>query len=242
MNTYLKLTIYTGILLLVPVYFWLVDYQWSLSQVGLITETMPMILLTWTGSPPYAIGTVAVLLASGLFFTRKYWDWRVVVAMCALSLGGTQAVKLTMKAVFQEPRPYVVALENGGYLEEYGYPPHSFYQQDTDTQAKIVYHTAYNTDSQILTQYQSTELGYSFPSGHTIFAAAWLLVWVGLLRGAWGFQAALTVWAAAMAYTRVRLGMHYPVDLFVSILLAWLIHVYLFAKILPRLQKYFQAA
>jgi undecaprenyl-diphosphatase len=72
--------------------------------------------------------------------------------------------------------------------------------------------------------------GYSFPSGHTftavetygLLAALVAGVWMGKWRwAAWGAAALLT---AAVGYSRVELGAHYPIDVLGSLLLggAWL--------------------
>ena len=35
---------------------------------------------------------------------------------------------------------------------------------------------------------------------------------------------AMTIWGVLMLISRVRLGMHYPIDLFVAIISAWIVH------------------
>ena len=79
------------------------------------------------------------------------------------------------------------------------------------------------------------ETGYSFPSGHSIFAATWLMLAVGFsqLLGKRSFKAelligAMTIWGVLMLISRVRLGMHYPIDLFVAIISAWIVHLIIF--------------
>ena len=77
--------------------------------------------------------------------------------------------------------------------------------------------------------------GYSFPSGHSIFAATWLMLAVGFsqLLGNRSFKAelligAMTIWGVLMLISRVRLGMHYPIDLLIAIISAWVVHVVIF--------------
>ena len=60
------------------------------------------------------------------------------------------------------------------------------------------------------------------------FAATWLMLAVGFsqLLGKHSFKAelligAMTIWGVLMLISRVRLGMHYPIDLFVAIISAW---------------------
>ena len=99
----------------------------------------------------------------------------------------------------------------------------NFYAMDAITPAWLVHH-------------YENETGYSFPSGHTIFAATWLMLAVGFtqLLGNRSFKAKLlvagiAVWGLLMLISRVRLGMHYPIDLLVATLLAWLINSIIFA-------------
>ena len=40
---------------------------------------------------------------------------------------------------------------------------------------------------------------------------------------------AMTIWGVLMLISRVRLGMHYPIDLFVAIISAWIVHLIIFS-------------
>lgn len=46
------------------------------------------------------------------------------------------------------------------------------------------------------------------------------------------------LWAGAMLVSRLRLGMHYPIDLFASSLIAWLFHLILFIVVVPKLEQW----
>ena len=70
-------------------------------------------------------------------------------------------------------------------------------------------------------------------------SVSWLLLIVGFIRifDAKTVQARVlvtvtTVWALLMLISRLRLGLHYPIDLFISTLIAWLIHwaIFLFLE------------
>ena len=39
---------------------------------------------------------------------------------------------------------------------------------------------------------------------------------------------AMTIWGVLMLISRVRLGMHYPIDLLIAIISAWVVHVVIF--------------
>ncbi|ACS97029.1 phosphatidylglycerophosphatase B [Aggregatibacter aphrophilus NJ8700] len=180
-----------------------------------------MYWLTESGSVPYAIITCGVfaLLFLPLFSNRK--QWILAVAVMAFSMVITQGVKSGLKNAFAEPRPFVTYV-----TEKTGSSAEAFYAQDRKARAQIVdqfYQTQRNVPEWIKGHY-ADEVGYSFPSGHTIFATSWLMLAVGFMqlignkRGSAklliGF---MTLWAILMLVSRLRFGMHYPIDLFVSI-------------------------
>ena len=76
---------------------------------------------------------------------------------------------------------------------------------------------------QYLRSHWQKETGFAFPSGHTMFAASWALLAVGLL---WPRRRTLTiaillVWATGVMGSRLLLGMHWPRDLVVATLISW---------------------
>ncbi|MDK4688219.1 phosphatase PAP2 family protein [Kingella negevensis] len=247
-NVYVKLVVYAALMLLVPIYFWATGSVWTMSDmVGKTAANQAWIGLTYMSSVPYGVITAAILTLCAIGLARGRVDWRVVVLLCAVSQVGTQAIKSGVKRLVKEPRPYVVALHKANVPEQLGYAPDSFYAQTKDTKREMIRATAFDDDTRTVADYQQDELGYSFPSGHTSFAVSWVLLFAGLLCGqmgvvAWGFQAALSVWAAAMLFSRVRLGMHFPIDLFAATLICLAWHGWIFGWVLPKLQKRFQAA
>lgn len=236
----IKLTLYTLLMLLVPTYFWSSAYQWELSEnLQHLPEITRWIQLTYTASMPYALGTSVVLLAILLFVTRHSYPYKTVLLVFALSMAGTQVMKSSIKNIVKEPRPYVAAIDRSGVPVFLGYDAHSFYQQDKTVQYQII--EKFADASPELTKNFQSELGYSFPSGHTIFAVSWLLLFAGFTwrKAAWILPPIMTIWAWAVLYSRVRLGMHYPIDLVVATLIAWLWHLFLFINLLPNLKRKF---
>lgn len=78
-----------------------------------------------------------------------------------------------------------------------------------------------------LRKHWQKETGFAFPSGHTMFAASWALLGVGLL---WPRRRTITivillVWATGVMGSRLLLGMHWPRDLVVATLISWLLIV-----------------
>ncbi|WP_207626875.1 phosphatase PAP2 family protein [Photorhabdus stackebrandtii] len=60
-----------------------------------------------------------------------------------------------------------------------------------------------------LTHWKS-ETGYAFPSGHTLFAASWALLLVGVLwsRRCSILSTIVTAWATSVLISKMALGMH----------------------------------
>ena len=241
MNMLKRLSLYTLLLCLVPIFVWLSSWQCN-GNIIFDSYEHPLYWLTESGSVPYAIITCGVfaLLFLPLFSNRK--QWILAVAVMAFSMVITQGVKSGLKNAFAEPRPFVTYV-----TEKTGSSAEAFYAQDRKARAQIVdqfYQTQRNVPEWIKGHY-ADEVGYSFPSGHTIFATSWLMLAVGFMqlignkRGSAklliGF---MTLWAILMLVSRLRFGMHYPIDLFVSIFIAWLIHVGIFQFLVKK--NYFQ--
>lgn len=226
-----RLSLYTLLLCLVPFFMWGFSYQWN-GNSQLIEADYWLYLLTETGSVPYALITCAVfaLILGFLFKNRKQWFLGVMVM--AFAVVATQALKTGLKAVFKEPRPFTVYLAEQTHTNA-----ENFYKNDRSQRALIArdfYSTQTDTPAWLVKHYEN-ETGYSFPSGHAIFAATWLMLAAGFtqLLGNRSWKAkllmgAMAVWSLLMLVSRVRLGMHYPIDLLVSILSAWVISMIIF--------------
>lgn len=227
-----RLSLYTFLLCLVPFFVWGFSYQWH-GNGQLMAFDHFLYFLTETGSSPYALITCALFaLIFGIFFkTRKQWILGVIIM--AFAVIATQVVKTGLKATFAEPRPYIAYV-----VEHTGITTEQFYQESKEEQANRVeafFVPQGDTPTWLVNHYKH-EVGYSFPSGHTIFAATWLLLAVGFreLTGTRTFKTnlligVLTLWSILMLISRVRLGMHYPIDLLVATLAAWIINLGIFS-------------
>jgi len=175
-NPNISLTLYTLLMLLIPIGFWATGYTWTLAQSSQTPElNRALILLTETGgSQPYAIGFAIVFTLILAYFVRKQYRPLTVITVCVCAVVGTQAIKTGAKAVFKEPRPYVVQLAQQQHIT-----PEGFYAMKKPQKRALIAQTAHTPDEKILSDYQQHELGYSFPSGHTTFSVAWLLLVVG---------------------------------------------------------------
>ncbi|PJG86608.1 phosphatase PAP2 family protein [Conservatibacter flavescens] len=219
-----RLSLYTLLLCLVPFFLWIFTPATELVQWDYI-----LYWITETGSMPYGIGFSVILLFILCVSVSQPHQWKRISIVCICSLLLTQGVKSILKETYTEPRPYVTELALLSNTL-----PTDFYQQSRKERAEIVEN--FYLENPIvptwLAEHRKSEVGYSFPSGHTIFAATWLMLFVGFST-LYGQKSRvlvplMAVWALCMSISRVRLGMHYPIDLLASVLIAFIIHSIIF--------------
>ncbi|EEX50074.1 phosphatase PAP2 family protein [Pasteurella dagmatis] len=230
-NMLKRLSLYTLLLCIVPFFAWIFAWQWNANDV-MTNFDYALYFLTESGSVPYAIITCGVLALCfyPFFLDKKLWVKAVMVMAFSVIL--TQGIKSVLKNIFTEPRPYVTYV-----AEQTQTSTESFYQRDREQRSLFLQHF-FQTQSTIpswLKYHYEKEVGYSFPSGHTIFAAGWLFLVVGFtqLLGLRSMSskiliAVVTIWSVLMLFSRLRFGMHYPIDLFVSVLLSFVVHILIF--------------
>lgn len=204
---------------------WLVGFEWQGDHLLDPTIDNALYWLTETGSAPYALVPCVLLMLWLMWLVRKQHSWFLVGFVCAFSVLGTQVIKSATKTVFSEPRPYVVEMTKGESEAFYAVP-----RKQRAEQVRAYYQ---KSEYPLIANHRANETGYSFPSGHTIFVVSWLLVFAGMTvgnrsRAVLIAQTMLTCWAVLMLISRLRLGMHFPIDLFVSTIIAWLFHLALF--------------
>ncbi|MDD0822863.1 phosphatase PAP2 family protein [Mannheimia sp. AT1] len=228
-----KFSFYTFIMLLIPITTWMISWQWaSDTPSSAIGVDYFLFLLTETGSVPYAAITCVIFSLILAAVVRKHYSPILVILVCVISMVSTQAVKSGLKSLFEEPRPFVAAM--------FPQQTESFYQLSRSERSAAVFEKIEDKEH-FLTAHHVKEVGFSFPSGHTIFAVSWLLLFAGFCmnvrtQAAIFLQIFATLWAALMLISRLRLGMHYPIDLFVSSLIAWFMHLVIFLWLLPKLE------
>ncbi|QGM80906.1 phosphatase PAP2 family protein [Otariodibacter oris] len=228
-----KLSLFTLAMLFIPIIAWLNRWQWLL-DTNLQYPNLDRGLLIWTeaGSTPYAFITCVLFMLWIMWLTRHRYSWLLVGFICASSILGTQIIKEGAKLAFKEPRPFVTQMFNTDSEQ--------FYALSKIEQKNEVMEFA-TEDTMPIVSHQADELGYSFPSGHTIFAVSWLLLFSGFLLGQSGqavffSQIFAVFWAGLILISRLRLGMHYPIDLFVSTLIAWVFNLVMFIYVVPYLE------
>jgi phosphatidylglycerophosphatase B len=209
------------LLLLMPVLVWMSGWQWAPGMSDLILR--PFYGITETVSAPW--GTLTnILLCVWFLWCLRYRIKPAIVLIVLLSAAVLigQGIKTYVKQQVQEPRPYVQWL---GKTQDMDVT--AFYQQKSKARGQQVKQDLEN-NAQIprwLAKSWQADTGFSFPSGHTMFAASWALLGVGLLwpRRHYKTVAVLMVWAALVMGSRLLLGMHWPRDLMASVGISWVL-------------------
>lgn len=204
-------------LALIPIVLWLSGWEWQLrTHYGSVDQFL--FFITETGSAlMYALIT-SVILASVLALFAKDMPWIIIIVTACILLMATQVIKTSIKLFYKEPRPYT------SYLVEQGIDLDNFYQEKRSIRkATIKKVIKDNPDMpQYLKKHWSDETGYSFPSGHTAFAVCWLMMFLLVLpmnrKRDWAIGSVIFTWTALMMISRIRFGMHYPIDVFVSLI------------------------
>lgn len=208
------------ILLLMPVGVMLSGWHWQPVTMGWGYK-----LLFWfteTVTSPWGTLTSAILCGWFMWCLRFRWKPAVfLLGIIIATLLSGQYTKSLIKEQVQEPRPYVLWLE-----KTYGINEQQFYDQKRKQRSEMVL-AAVGENTLLpgwLKQHWAFETGFAFPSGHTMFAASWALLGVGLL---WPRRRYVTIvllmsWAIAVMGSRLVLGMHWPRDLVFATLISWL--------------------
>ena len=217
-------------LLLIPIITWGIGWKWSSEQhYGAIDWIL--FLVTESGSAPYFALITSLVLSIWLSMRCKLLKhhWVVIFLSVFLLQGTTQVIKSTIKTLWEEPRPYM------SYMVEEGVALEPFYDLSRKERGIVIKETLQNDQEtpQWLQQHWQKETGYAFPSGHTIFAVMWAMIIVGFLTREKDAKTTIamiimTLWAGLMMISRMRLGMHFPIDLFVSTLIAYLLALFFF--------------
>lgn len=227
-------------LILIPVILWLTDWQWGLDDTF---DDLDLFLFWVTQSGTaitYAFLTCVVLVSILCLVAWQKMKMIMIVFTAIVLLIGTQVIKTGLKSFYQEPRPYT------GYLVTQGINLDSFYQEKRAVRSEIVEQAIKDNAAMptYLKAHWVKEVGYSFPSGHAAFAVAWLMIFILVLpmnrKRDWAITSVIFIWAALMIMSRIRFGMHYPIDVFVSTLYVPIVCL-MYAKLTQcsRLEPYF---
>lgn len=167
----------------------------SAGSAGFLFSLALLVFITWR------------LIGSNTEFLNKMLQLAIILVIGF-------AAKTGLKHLTESPRPYTELLAHQLLIPK----PEHFYKLDSVQKADVI-----DKISQQVTEWRTRhwqgEKDYSFPSGHTIFAAICLAFFGGVFidNKRYALAAMLGVWAVAVAYSRLWLGMHRPIDLVGSI-------------------------
>ncbi|MGO1246111.1 MAG: phosphatase PAP2 family protein [Oceanisphaera sp.] len=212
------------VLLVFPVTIASLGYQWQWHWFPLLDlDEVPALLaygLTLTISKlGIALTLVSLSLLALLRWRRRSGQW-VVFFFCLMgALGSAFVTKSIAKEYFKEPRPYVLWLAEKGRLTDSAH----FYAQLPLIRERWVENGVKDmSDQQVpnwLKHHWQDEVSYSFPSGHSIaamtIASFYCLLLLYRRRSAW-LIGGVSVWAVAVCYSRLLLGLHWPADILAS--------------------------
>lgn len=187
-------------------------------------------VLTFSAGPKGFVISLIVMLAISwkLIPTRSERVKKIVHLGLILVLGFV--CKSALKQLTEIPRPYTEVLTQNLLIPQ----PSHFYNLSSLQKNEVIAEMGSVVSGWRTSQWQG-ERDYSFPSGHTIFAAVCLAFFgnVFLRNGRYLLTLAISAWAMGVAYSRLWFGMHRLIDLLGSVVFVLLI--YLFADKLERL-------
>lgn len=222
----LKIIKRTGIgvlyLIILPFLLWISGWTWQPNNNNY--WLLSLYWLTQSITSPWIIITNTILTI-WLFWCLRYRIKSTLCLMFILSimLFCGQEIKSAIKHWTKIPRPFFIWM--------YQLDP---YNNKTDNLVSSNKHVNMLKQNKLYNKkqiplwlkcYWEQEKDFSFPSGHAIFASSWALILMELLETRkYLFKVLyIFIWANAIIMSRLILGMHWPSDVIVGILISWMI-------------------
>lgn len=163
------------------------------------------------------LAVLSILVLRG--WRRRPYQYAVFFFCLMVALGSAFVTKSVAKQYFKEPRPYVIWLAEEGRLTN----SNNFYAQLPLTREQWLSDSLKSMPEEEVPKWLKLhwqdEVSYSFPSGHSIaamtIASFYCLLFAYRRRSNW-LIAGLSLWAVAVCYSRLLLGLHWPIDILAS--------------------------
>ncbi|MGS0681521.1 phosphatase PAP2 family protein [Shewanella sp. 125m-7] len=204
--------------------------------------------LTSTGTAPYGIITGILILVACYRCLSRQQFMQLVLAV-SISMAATLSLNHFLKPYFAEPRPNAALLE-----QEYLLNTQDFYQQSKADKRQRIGTAIHQLEvarpdlslSPSIKRHWQHEVGYAFPSGHTLFAVTLALTvsFYLLVAGQTLLPLMLLGWAIGMGFSRMLLGMHWPQDVLASTAIGGSIafsSIYLTQGLWPQINRLFNS-
>ncbi len=251
-NVLVRVSLTAALLACVPLVALMCGYAWNgdvaLNEISWIDYVL--FIITQSATAPIALATCVLFVIIFAYMLRKQYSSMLVCAMCFIGIMLPQGIKSIAKVAFAEPRPFVVAMAkdiadskerfgdireilNINKTSESSDIISHFYALPKEMRANVISAYYNNTTHTLIVKHRADESGYSFPSGHSTLAASLLFLCIGFFafmrtRVCIALQVVLTIWTLLVMTSRLRLGMHYPIDLCAGISIAYIIVIALF--------------
>ncbi|WP_102524580.1 phosphatase PAP2 family protein [Vibrio tapetis] len=184
-----------------------------------LSNTLGFILddLTMSAGQEGFLYTTVLLCLLPLIFRLPLPRLFEVYAKFGMLLVLSFVLKTGMKHITEVPRPYTLQLSQSELVDS----PETFYAQDA-IQRELIIESAQDIFSPWRLKHWEGETNYSMPSGHTIFVAICVMFWGGFLLAQQQktLMALLVFWGVGVGFSRLWLGMHWPLDVMVSLVCA----------------------
>ena len=213
------LAIYSLVVILLSSLTGKVDLQSKVSEsMGLLIN-----LITHSAGHKGILITLLVLIFLSWKRTVNYRYLVVKILQLSLLLAIGFVAKVGLKIVTESPRPYTELLSYELLIPN----PAHFYKL-SKVQQEFAIDEISSSVSDWRTQNWKGERDYSFPSGHTLFAAICLAFFGSIFweQRKFGWCIVLGCWASSVAFSRLWLGMHHPADLMGSIIFVAFIYYF----------------
>ncbi|VFP88288.1 phosphatase PAP2 family protein [Candidatus Erwinia haradaeae] len=216
LDTLKRITIGSSLLLLMPLLVILSGWKWKPTDTG--WGHLLMFGITESINYPWIVWTSIILCSWFAYCIRCSCKSTIFfISILILSLLVGEGIKDFIKEQTKELRPYRLWI-----LENYATKmPYTIKETDFLLQDKVFRSSLDPKKVPLwLIEHWSHTNSFSFPSGHTMFASTWSLIGIGVLwpRRCYYTVFIVTMWALAVMGSRLIFGMHWPIDLIVSII------------------------